>query len=291
MLRNLLLTVVLVCLPSYSYSESITPYFGTTGNAASVGNTWSMDNVLPTPPGLDINGVFYKYTPQKETEADMKVHIGNENANGVGYLWRETDDWSGAQGGIEIRKVIGIANVPRELWGDGSIEVDGTGTITDASVVYTYRYEEGCASPLDNPTCDGYADAVLDLVPDTIITEIYNALEDENIDREETEVDNKEEEQEPENTEEESDIERALAINEETLEFGNNLLQDQMLQAMNNAIGMQTYFVKTIDGGVYNETVVLIDKTIKDNKNGARMGLASDLLHDKMVNLQYDRGE
>ena len=54
--------MALVCLPSYSYSESITPYYGTTGNAASGGNTWSMDNVLPVPPGLDINGVIYDMT-------------------------------------------------------------------------------------------------------------------------------------------------------------------------------------------------------------------------------------
>ena len=287
MLKKLLLLAASVCLGGYSYSNY---YFGSTNNAVGTQNTWDMTNVLPDLYNLKVNGVFYTYTPIKNTSDAMKVHVQNLNTEG-GYIFRETDDWSGKPGGIAIRKAIGLEYIPRELWGDGSIDVEGTGTITDASVVYTYRYEEGCASPLDNPTCDGYADAVLDLVPDTIITEIYNALDDENINREETEVDNKEEEQESENTEEESDIERALAINEETLEFGNNLLQDQMLQAMNNAIGMQTYFVKTIDGGVYNETVVLIDKTIKDNKNGARMGLASDLLHDKMVNLQYDRGE
>ena len=59
MLKKLLLTAVLVYLPSYSYSESISPYFGTTPNAAAGGHTWSMGTVLPTPPGLDINGVIY----------------------------------------------------------------------------------------------------------------------------------------------------------------------------------------------------------------------------------------
>jgi hypothetical protein len=66
MLKKLLLMGVLVFWPSYCYSESIQPYFGTTPNAAAGGNTWIMNNVLPTPPGLDINGVIYNYTIQKE---------------------------------------------------------------------------------------------------------------------------------------------------------------------------------------------------------------------------------
>jgi len=177
------------------------------------------------------------------------------------------------------------------LWGTGSIETEGTGTVTNAQVVYTYRYEEGCSSPLDNPNCEGYTDAVLDVIPDTIITNIYNALEDDNIKQEESEVDYEEEKQESEEVKEEDDIERALAINEEALDMGNSISQNQMLQQMNNAINMQSYFIKNIDGGVYNETVVLKDKNIKDNKNAARMGLISDALHEKMVNIQYNQGE
>ena len=98
MLRQLPLLVVLGCWAGYSYSESIAPYYGTTPNAAAGGNSWSMNNVLPSGvPGLDIDLVIYQYTPIKETQDDMIVHIQNENANGTGYVFRESDDWSGLQ--------------------------------------------------------------------------------------------------------------------------------------------------------------------------------------------------
>ena len=99
----------LVFWPSYSSSESITPYFGTTGNAAAGGNSWIMNNVLPTPPGLDINGVIYNYTIQKNVDDSVNVHVQNENANGTGYIFRETDEWKpGSLGGTEIRKVVPV---------------------------------------------------------------------------------------------------------------------------------------------------------------------------------------
>ena len=287
MLKKLLLWVVLVCLGGYSYSNY---YFGSTNNPVSNSLTWDMNNVLPDYYNLKVNGVFYTYTPIKNTEDPMKVYVSNLNPNG-GYTFRETDDWSGKPGGVAIRKAIGFEYIPRELWGDGSIEVDGSGSITNAQVVYTYRYEEGCSSPLDSPTCDGYADAVLDVIPDTIITNIYNALEDDNVDRDETEVDYKEEEQEQEEVKEEDDLERALAINEETLEFGSNLAQNQMLEAMNNAININTYINKTIDGGEYQDTQKIEGGRINDNPRGARMGLVSDFIYDKMVDMQYSRGE
>ena len=240
-----------------------------------------MNTVLPDQYNLKVNGVFYKYTPIKNRSDDFKVTISNTD------VFSHTDDWSGKSGGIEMRKMIGFEYIPRELWGDGSITLDGTGTIQNPSVVYTYRYEDGCTSPLDNPTCDGYTDAVMDLVPDTIITEIYNALDDDNVKQEESEVDYKEEEQESEEVKEEDDLERALAINEETLELGNSIAQNQMLDAMNSSIQMNTYYDKTIDGGQYNETVVLKDNDLPDNKQGRRMSLGIQILHDKMVNMQY----
>jgi hypothetical protein len=94
MLKRLLLMAGLVFSPSYSYSETVTPYFGVTGNAATNGNTWSMDNVLPEPPGLDINTIIYNYTIQKDVNDSGKVHVQNENADGTGYIFRETDEWN-----------------------------------------------------------------------------------------------------------------------------------------------------------------------------------------------------
>ena len=248
-----------------------------------------MNTVLPDQYNLKVNGVFYTYIPIKDRADAMKVYVQNENPNG-GYIFRETDDWSGKSGGIPIRKMIGFEYIPRELWGNGSIEVEGTGSITDAQVVYSYRYEDGCTSPLDNPTCDGYADAVLDLVPDTIVTEIYNALEDENISEEEADVEYEKEEKDNKQEEENEDdrLERALAVVDESVLSANAIAQSQLFDAMNIAIGMNAYYEKDLEGGVYKESVVLKDKNLPDNKYSAVLNLSEDIKHNKMVNMQYE---
>lgn len=291
MLRNLLLTVVLVCLPSYSYSETA-PYFGTTPNAAQNGLSWSMDNVLPAPPGLDINGVIYSYTPQKNTADDMKVHVQNEKVGG-GYIFRETDDWSGAQGGIEIRKVVPvIPQLPRELWGDGSIEVEGTGTVEDASVVYSYKVDP-CYDPQFDPSCPGYVVPVPDV--ETIdVDDLYDATQDEYVlsATEETDTDIYEEEEIKETEEEDEEteemrLEAALAAVDNSAMFAEAFAQAQILAAMNMAVQMSSYYASNIPGGQYKETIVLVDKKIEDNKKGLRNGLAQQLLHEEMISMQY----
>jgi len=294
MLKKLLLTAVLVYLPSYSYSESISPYFGTTPNAAAGGHTWSMGTVLPTPPGLDINGVIYSYTPNKNTEDDMKVHVQNEKVGG-GYIFRETDDWSGAPGGIEIRKVVPvIPQLPRELWGDGSIEVEGTGTVEDATVIYSYKVDP-CYDPQFDPNCPGYVTPVPVIATPEI--EIYDATEDEYVNLnndervllEENEKTVEEELDEDEEEEEKRKREYRLAMLADT-NAAQLFAESQRIQQMNEIMQNQvnnTYLNKVINGGVYNETIKLVDKKIDDNKQGLRNGLAQQLLHEEMVNMQY----
>ena len=82
---------MLALLHSYSYSET---EYGTTNNAAATSLDWVMRNVLPDVGNLEINGVYYQYTPNKVTADDMKVHVQNENIDGTGYIFRETDDFS-----------------------------------------------------------------------------------------------------------------------------------------------------------------------------------------------------
>jgi len=176
MLKKLLLGVLVGFYPYYCYSDNIAPYYGTTGNAAQGGHSWSMKDILPAPPGLDINGVFYRYTANKNPEDDMKVHVQNKNANGTGYIFRDTEDWSASPGGIEVRKVIGIGDIPREAWGDGSIEVEGTGTVDNASVIYSYKVDP-CYDPQFSPSCPGYKVPVPD-IPEVKI-ELYDATQDE----------------------------------------------------------------------------------------------------------------
>ena len=167
MLKRLLLGALVVFLPSYSYSESIQPYYGTTPNAAVNGHSWSMDNVLPEPPGLDINAIIYNYEINKDVNDSAKVHVQNENANGTGYIFRETDEWNpGSVSGTEIRKVVPvIPNIPRAAWGDGSIEVEGNASVEDATVIYSYKVEP-CYDPQFDPNCPGYVTPV-PVVPET----------------------------------------------------------------------------------------------------------------------------
>jgi hypothetical protein len=75
-----------------------------------------MDSILPSIAGVDINGLMYRYTTVKDPDADMKVHVGNLNANGDGYIFRETDDWSGVAGNT-IVKSFPVSNIPASNWG------------------------------------------------------------------------------------------------------------------------------------------------------------------------------
>jgi len=296
MLKKKLLTAVLVCLPSYCYSESITPYYGTTGNAAGSGLNWSMNNILPTPPGLDINGVIYNYTIQKDVDDSVNVHVQNENANGTGYIFRETDEWKpGSLGGTEIRKVVPvIPNIPRQSWGNGSIEVEGNGSVTDPSVVYMYKVDP-CYDPQFDPNCPGYEVPIPDV---TVSIEIYDATEDEYVNLssdeqvllEENEKTVEEELDEDEEEEEKRKREYRLAMLADTNAaelFAENQRIQQMNEIMQNQVN-NSYLNKVINGGVYNETIKMIDKKIDDNKQGLRNGLAQQLLHEKMIEMQYN---
>lgn len=303
MLKKLPLALVLVFWGGYSYSDSIAPYYGTTPNAAIGGNTWSMDNVLPSGvPGLDIDLVIYNYTPIKETEDDMKVHIQNENANGNGYIFRETDDWSGVAGGVEIRKVVPVVPTNRSLWGDGSIEVEGNGTVEDASVIYNYRVDP-CYNPQFDPNCPNYQAPQPPEVETVDLDSLYDPLEDDAVqdalastDEEiydEDEESKSEEDKKKEEEEEERDsrdrLERALSAAQNTVLFTEAFAQAQMLDAMNMAVNMNAYYAASIDGGTYKESVTLVDTQLPENKRGLRNGFAQQLLHEKMIEMQYNK--
>ncbi|MEK9695714.1 MAG: hypothetical protein VW270_08110 [Candidatus Poseidoniales archaeon] len=295
MLKKLLLSAALASLAGYSYSESIAPYSGITPNAAAGGNTWSMDNVLPNGvPGLDINLIIYRYTPQKETADDMTVHIQNENAAGTGYIFRESDDWSGLPGGTEIRKVVPVVPSNRSLWGNGSIEVQGTGTVEEPFVFYNYRVDP-CYDPQFDPNCPGYVQPIPEIP--VVDIEIYDATEDEyvNLSSEETVLlEENEEVLEELDEEEEEEAEKkkrayrlaALEASNAAMLFAENQRIQQMNQVAQQAVDAM-YMPVTINGGVYKETLVMQDKKLPTNPRGLRNGFAQQLLHEKMVEMQY----
>ena len=66
------------------------------------------------------------------------------------------------------------------------------------------------------------------------------------------------------------------------------LAKSQMIDTMNLAVNMQPYYQRGIPGGSYNDTVNLTDTELPDNTSGLRNGFAQQLLHEQMIESQYD---
>jgi hypothetical protein len=295
MLKKLLLLVVLVFLAPYSYSDSITPYYGQTNNTAANGNAWDMDSYLPSGvPGLDIQNVIYSYTIQKQIQDSVNVHVQNENALNTGYIFRETDSWGvGSLSGTGINKVVPvIPNIPREAWGDGSIEVEGNGSVTDASVIYTYKVEP-CYDPQYDPNCPGYKVPEIN-IPVVDVDTLYDVTKDNNVNLDNTvnadliKVEDKEtvftDEEDIEDRKER--LEKALLAADNSALFAQALSQSLVLQSMNAAINMNSYYAATIDGGEYRDSVTLSDSNIPDNRR-ALNNMSQQKLHKEMIDMQY----
>jgi hypothetical protein len=278
--------LLLALWPSYS---SCDPYsYGTTGNAASTALSWSMSSVLPDIPGIDINGLLYKYTTVKDPDADMKVHIGNKNVDADGYIFRKTDNWSGVPGNTIVRS-FPLSNIPASQWGAGSIDVEGEGSVKDAMVIYNYRIDE-CYDEQSNPACPGYVKPV----PVIPVVELYDVLDDDAamsaIEADEFQYDEdgnlilSEEEEE-----EETRIEMGLTASANALTLFKAQGQDDIILAINQQTNIAMYYNASINGGVYADAPGLADSEIADNKKALRNNLAQQLLHEKMVDMQYNQ--
>ena len=293
---KLLLLVGLVSLPSYSYSDSIAPYYGTTGNAITDQSLiWSMPDVLPDPAGLDIQNVIYSYRIEKETEDTTTVYVQNENIDGIGYIFRERDDWlPGSLTGTQINKAVPVGDIPRVLWGAGSIEVEGIGSVYEASVMYTYKVTP-CFDAQFDPNCPGYTTTIPDIY-EFDLDSIYDAMKDENVDLDRSVIleENEEVLDEDEKKKEEEELKRkyrlskAMSISDTAALFAETQAIELMNSASNRSIITQGYYSASIAGGYYNDTVVLEDTKLPDNKSGLRNGFAQQLLHQQMVDSQYN---
>ena len=258
-----------------------------------------MGNVLPDPPGLEIDNVIYSYRIEKETGEHVDVYVYNENANGTGYIFREHDEWRpGSLSGTEINKVVPLGRLHRDLFGDGGIDVEGNGSVYDANVIYTYRVDP-CYDPQFDPNCPGYQ---LPDIPPPPDYEIYDALADGHAsqsqwrDPDEDELDDEElSEEELAALEEEEEKDRKERLEEALFEagraalFAEALAMSQMKDSVQ--INMNNYYAKSIPGGEYKESVVLADRQLPDAKNGLRNGFAQQLLHQQMVEMQYKNEE
>ena len=277
--------VSLVC-SSYCYSDEIV--FGSTQNAAAAGYNWVMTNVLPQQAGLEVNGVVYRYTTVKKTEDDMIVNIQNLNAQGQGYIFRNSDDWSGLPGNT-IARAIPVNNIPIQFWGDGSIDVEGEGDVINASVVYTYQFDP-CFNPQSDPSCPGY----IDFSQYSIETvEGYDPLDDEFIRQEMERKAKLDDEDEKERQRKKVEAQKKQR---QRLEVALGAIDSALMTAEAEAKAAdffalaeipQNYTVLDIPGGVYNESTRLVDAKLPDNSRALRNNWAQQLLHEQMIDLQY----
>lgn len=278
--------VALLAYSSSSYSEQV---FGTTQNAASSSYNWVMQNILPQQAGLTVSNVIYRYNAIKEVQDDMIVYVQNEDALGDGYVFREEDDWSGLPG-TGIRKVIPVGAIPLQRWGDGSIEIQGEGSVENASVTYTYQYDP-CFDPQSDPSCPDYQVPynLEDIIP---VIEFEDPLQDEFI-RAEMEKKAKLEKEKEQEEYERKKLKQKVKVDLEKMLGGLNMqmmndsaiLQEQALFALNY---IPKSYLESIDGREYNDVLKFEQKEISDNRKARRAIFAQQLKHEEMLELQYD---
>jgi hypothetical protein len=280
-----------LCWASYSSSEVI---IGQTGNAAINGLTWGMDSVLPDQGGLTINGIFHRYTINKDPNSDATVYLRNENALGEGYVYERNDVWDGLPGNTKVG-YDPVLPIPREAMGQGKIGIDGDGTLSNVTVLYNYKYDT-CYNPITDPSCPGYFASLYKYLLDNNLLNTntddpyYNEWVQAQLDREypigETEEEKKEAKEEEE-VEEELDIEAALSVSGAAEEIADVAQQEAMLKALAALPKLDSYYSVAIQGGSYEETIKLKDAEIPDNTRALR-NLASGETHRDMVRSQYD---
>jgi hypothetical protein len=236
--------------------------------------------------GLDISGVIYKYKVTKEAGEEYLVTVQNEDVDG-GYIFQDTQDWTDGTG-MKIQRLVPLPYTPVSKFGTGSIETVGTGTLEDASVVYMYRFDK-CFDPQNDESCPGYVEP-MPVIPEI---EVYDALDDdavidatEETDSDLYEKEEEEREEKDEDEENESRLEMALAASENALTIANTVSQAALLQTINDATNVNSYYEKKISGKMYPESIALQGGEIVDNRRALR-SLAQDNLHNKMIEEQY----
>jgi len=250
-----------------------------------------MRNILPQQLGLEVTSILYRYTTVKKTEDDMVVYVQNEDNAGDGYIFREKDDWSGKAGNT-INKIVPIPNVLIDRWGDGSIVVEGTGTVENARVIYNYKFDP-CFDPQTSPDCLGYIQPMPDIYEvdlqfladeSSLVDGFMDNSFEETEDKEQSEADRKKTMRKKVRK---SRLELALSINANALVMQSNAVNTHA-ELMALSIIPQSY-MSSIDGGYYEESMTLNGGKLPSNKRAKRVGLAQQLLHKQLVDSQYNK--
>lgn len=285
---------------SYSYCYSDTTY-ATTNNAAQQGLRWALTNILPdfSQPFMtvEINGLNYQYTMVKEKDADATVTLSHDDlANPGDKIFENTDDWSQLHGGT-IRKFFRFGYTNANRWGEGSLEIEGEGSIEDPYVIYNYKMvidetmQKCFLTPLADPMCPGYDDALSDYIANleapTVDDPFYDEWVQANLAEEAEKPKEEEVIEEAEEEEREESLEEQLGG--ESLEaMVDTSEQASILAELAQVPKLNQYYATSLQGGVYEETLVLPSTNYPDNRRALR-NLASDANHRTMVRSQYEQ--
>jgi hypothetical protein len=240
-----------------------------------------MTNVLPQVSGLTVNSVVYRYTVTKEVADPFTVSVQNLNALGSGYTFRETDDWSGLPGNT-ISKSRPVADIPSAYWGNGSIATTGIGSVSNPYVIYGYRYDT-CAEPTTDANCPNYTPPYTFTPTEPVI---YDPLQDvpEQVALEAP----KDDEPKPaEPVVASKRTSQGKRVADSVLLSSANTAQAAAFLAMNNIPQFVNYSY-TLNGGVYKDTVKLVDSKLPDNRKWVANTWSQQALHTLLLNSQYN---
>lgn len=259
----------------FSYSET------GTGTSPVSALSWTMSNVLPNYSGLLVNSLTYRYTVTKVPSDTFLVTVQNADTQG-GYLFRNVDDWSNRPGNT-ITKSFALEPSAASRWGTGSITTQGTGEVSNPYVLYSYRYDTCSATVILDPKCPGYKASIS-------TTSVYDPLQDDAV-RAAIETKNQPADEQEFNRallSDKAETKRSAASKaaQNSLITAEALNTANAFESLNNMPAFTTYYA-ALPGGAYRDVLVYPVKTLPQTRNSLRLNLSQQLLHTKLVDLQY----
>jgi len=317
-LRNGLGLAALVFCSS-SYSETISDSVTTNDHV------WNPQMLLPPSASMRVEGFVYGFTVSKPAEEALTTTLTTENNLTGGLLLEDFNDFGGIDESQYEAQVVIPNGIPREVWGPSSFEVNGNSErVSDFNATYFYSFDPCFDNMLSDPSCPGYMEAKNALEAATVLEEsVYDPVQEtiaatpevETVDvtsvtspisiatatepapEPETESETAEEESAEEEVKEETSEEKT---NEETSDEESSDKEPAEERSIEE-VKAEAFFAQTagadnvfdvysyvMQGGVYPDAGGYdISSNVPDNRRGLRMGLASQILHDRMVKLQY----
>ena len=232
-----------------------------------------MTNVLPQYTGLTVNAINYKYTTVKLASDPLIVTVANSNTTNTGYVFRSQDDWTGLNGNT-ITKTIPVQGISGTLWGTGSITSVGVGSVQDAEVKYSYRYDSCFSTATVDPSCPNYK---------LKLPNVSASAETQPPELKKFQDDSQEQELAQQLLKPEQ-FKKPQALKKLST---NTLANTAVFASLEAASSLPKLYNVSLFGGLYPDTVKLSDRRLPDSRNAQRLSSSQELLHTRMVDQQY----